>query len=232
MRWWRNTWDIAYSASSAILALLLGIVLGNVLQGFEIGPNFSFQGNWLFFINPYSLIVGMTTLALMTMHGAIYLSLKTEGRLFLEVRKLLIRSMAAFIILFIIMSLYTILFIPHLTDRFRSIPYLAVFPVLALLAIANIPRLISKRNYLYAFFFSSLTFSFLLLMVAIELYPTLLISTLSEEFSITVHNAASSKKSLGIMLMMAVIGTPLVLTYTFIVYRTFWGKVKMDETSY
>ena len=225
-------WDITYSVSSAILALLLGIVLGNVLQGMALGPNFKLQGSWLFFINPYSLIVGLTTLALMTMHGAIYLSLKTEGRLFLEVKKLLNRSMAAFIILFLIMSMYTILFLPHLTDRFRSIPYLAVFPILSLLAIANIPRLISKKNYLYAFFFSSLTFSFLLLMVAIELYPTLLLSTISEEYSITIYNAASSEKSLGIMLLMAVVGTPLVLTYTFIVYKTFWGKVKIDETSY
>lgn len=232
MAWWRKIWDVSYSASSGILALLLGIVLGNVLQGFELGPNFQFQGDWLFFLNPYSMIVGLTTLALMTMHGAIYLSLKTEGKLYLEVRRLLIRSMAAFIFLFIIMSLYTVLFIPHLTDRFRSMPYLAILPVLALLAIANIPRLISKRNYLYAFMFSSLTFSFLLLMVAVELYPTLLLSTVSEEFSITVQNAASSDKSLGIMLTMAVIGTPLVLTYTFIVYKTFWGKVKMDETSY
>ena len=168
----------------------------------------------------------------MTMHGAIYLSLKTEGRLFLEVKKLLNRSMVAFIVLFLIMSMYTILFLPHLTDRFRSIPYLAVFPILSLLAIANIPRLINKKNYLYAFFFSSLTFSFLLLMVAIELYPTLLLSTISEEYSITIYNAASSDKSLGIMLLMAVVGTPLVLTYTFIVYKTFWGKVKIDETSY
>ncbi|HQO50823.1 MAG TPA: cytochrome d ubiquinol oxidase subunit II, partial [Bacteroidales bacterium] len=83
-----------------------------------------------------------------------------------------------------------------------------------------------------AFLFSSLTISFLLILVAVELYPVLVISTVDPAYSITVYNAASSQKSLGIMLLMTVIGAPLVIAYTIFVYRTFWGKVKMDETSY
>ncbi|HQQ11813.1 MAG TPA: cytochrome d ubiquinol oxidase subunit II, partial [Bacteroidales bacterium] len=74
--------------------------------------------------------------------------------------------------------------------------------------------------------------SFLLILVAVELYPVLVISTVDPAYSITVYNAASSQKSLGIMLLMTVIGAPLVIAYTIFVYRTFWGKVKMDETSY
>ncbi len=50
--------------------------------------------------------------------------------------------------------------------------------------------------------------------------------------SLTIYNSASSEKSLGIMLLFAVIGAPLVISYTVFVYRTFWGKVRMDETSY
>jgi cytochrome bd ubiquinol oxidase subunit II len=80
--------------------------------------------------------------------------------------------------------------------------------------------------------FSSLSIALLFLIVAIELYPTLLLSTINPEYSLTVYNAASSQKSLGIMLIIAAIGTPLVLGYTAFVYATFKGKVTIDENSY
>jgi cytochrome d ubiquinol oxidase subunit II len=57
-------------------------------------------------------------------------------------------------------------------------------------------------------------------------------STLNPDHSITIYNAASSQKSLGIMLTITAIGGPLVLVYLLFVYRTFKGKVKLDETSY
>ena len=93
-------------------------------------------------------------------------------------------------------------------------------------------RLASKGKFRLAFLFSSLSVSFLLILVAIELYPVLVISTIDPKYSLTVYNAASSEKSLGIMLTLAAIGAPLVLAYTVFVYKTFWGKVKLDETSY
>lgn len=74
--------------------------------------------------------------------------------------------------------------------------------------------------------------SLLLMVVAIELYPTLLISTIDPKFNIHIYNAASSNKSLGIMLLFVVIGAPLIIGYTFFVYKTFWGKVELGETSY
>lgn len=232
MAWWRKTWDITYSVSSVMLAILLGVVLGNVLQGFAIGENYEFVGNWLEFINPYALIVGFTTLALFMMHGALYLSMKTEGRLFEKLRLLLRRSIIFFILMFALTTLYTLLYIPTLWDRFRESPSLFIFPVLTFLAIANIPRLVTKEKYRTAFFFSALTVSFSLALVAIELYPVLIPSTVDSAFNITIYNAAASEKSLGIMLTIAAIGAPLVLSYTAFVFWTFRGKVKLDETSY
>jgi cytochrome d ubiquinol oxidase subunit II len=83
-----------------------------------------------------------------------------------------------------------------------------------------------------AFIFSSITVSMLLILVAIELYPTLLLSTLGATSNIDIYDAAASEKSLGIMLIIAAIGTPLVLAYTIFVYKTFAGKVELDEMSY
>jgi cytochrome d ubiquinol oxidase subunit II len=206
--------------------------LGNVLYGIPLGEGFSLQGHWLQFLHPYALLVGGTTLSLFMMHGAIYLTMKTEGRLFARVNQLLRRSMTLFILLFSLTTLVTLLFIPHLSDRFRQIPWLGVVPLLAVLSIANIPRLVTNRKYGPAFAFSSLTVSLLLFMVAIELYPVLILSTVDPKYHLTVHNAAASPASLSIMLTIAAIGAPLVLAYTAFVFYTFRGKVRMDDSSY
>lgn len=232
MAWWRQTWDVTYSVASIMLALALGVVLGNVLQGMPIGADKEFAGSWLEFLNPYAFLIGFTTLALFMMHGAIYLLMKTEGRLYAKLTILLKRSIIGFIILFSITSLYTLIYIPHLSDDFKSQPALFIVPVLTFLSIANIPRLATKRKFRQAFFFSALSIAFLLILVAIEIYPTILLSTLDPAYNITVYNAASSEKSLGIMLLFAAVGIPLVAGYTFFVYKTFAGKVELDETSY
>lgn len=233
MTWWKKTWDIGYSVSSIMLAFLLGVVLGNVLQGIAIGKDYSYEGQGFFeFLNPYSILVGITTLALFMMHGAIFLLLKTEGRLFAKLKFLFKRGMIFFFVSFGILSIYTLIYIPHLSDDFRGNPSLFIVPLLAFLSIANVPRLVNKKKYLRAFLFSSLTISFLLVLVAIELYPILLISTVDTAYNLDIYNSAASEKSLGIMLTIVAIGAPLVAGYTFFVYKTFWGKVKIDETSY
>jgi len=233
MLWWRKLWDVCYSISSIMLAFLLGIVLGNVLQGFAIGENYQYTGSGFFeFLNPYAIMTGVTTLALFMAHGAIYLLLKTEGAMFEKLTNLLQKGMIFFMVSFAITTLYTLLYIPHLSDDFKSAPVLFAVPVLTFLSIANVPRLASKKNYKLAFFFSSLTISLLLVLVAVELYPNLLFSTVDPKYSIDVYEAASSERSLGIMLLFVAIGGPLVLGYTFFVYRTFRGKVKLDDHSY
>jgi cytochrome d ubiquinol oxidase subunit II len=233
MLWWRKTWDVGYSVSSIMLAFLLGVVLGNVLQGIAVGENYYYMGGGFFeFLNPYALMVGFTSLFLFMAHGAIYLLLKTEGELYEQLTRLLKRGLAFFMLSFGITTLYTLLYIPHLSDTFLSNPILFIVPVLTFLSIANVPRLASKKKYGRAFLFSSLTISLMLILVAIELYPTLLFSTVDATYNITIYNAAASDKTLGIMLLFVIIGGPLVLGYTYFVYRTFRGKVKLDETSY
>lgn len=233
MLWWRKTWDVIYSISSIMLAFLLGVVLGNVLLGISIDANHNYTGSGFFvFLNPYALIVGCTTLSLFMLHGAIYLLLKTEHRLFAKLTILVKGAIIFFVISFSAATLYSLLFIPHLTDDIKHHPLLVVFPILAFLSIANLPRLISKRRFKIAFLFSALTIAFLLMTIAIELYPNLLISSLNPDYTIDIYKAASSTKTLKIMLTMVAIGGPLVLSYTIFVYKVFAGKVKLDETSY
>ncbi len=232
MAWWRKTWDVLYSLSSIILSLALGIVLGNVLLGMPLDAEHEYAGNWLDFVNIYAILVALSTLALFMMHGAIFLIMKTDGRLMAKLFRLLKSAIAAFVLLFGITSVYTLLFIPHLSSTMRETPAYFVVPLLAMLSIANIPRLANQRKFKRAFLFSSLTVAFLLITVAIELYPIIILATNDAANSLTVYNSAASEKTLGIMLGFVAVGAPLVASYTFFVYRTFWGKVELDETSY
>ncbi|MCP9236674.1 cytochrome d ubiquinol oxidase subunit II [Lewinella sp. JB7] len=232
MQWWRNMWDVSYSVSSALLAFLLGVVLGNVLLGMPLDDRLEFSGDWLNFINPFAILVGLTALALFMMHGAIYLTMKTEGRLFAKVNKLLQKSIIAFVLLFAVLTLYVLLYIPHLSDGLKENPLLLGVPILAILAIANIPRLVSKRKYLPAFIFSAITVGLLLITAAMELYPVIILDSSGSGNDITVYNGVASNKSLGIMLTFVAIGGPMAIGYTAFVYKTFWGKVRLDEHSY
>lgn len=232
MAWWRKTWDISYSLSSTLLALMLGLVVGNVLLGLPLDENGNYMGDWLDLLNPYALMVGLTTLALFMMHGAIYLVMKTEDKLYAKLTKLVQRTTIFFVICIILLSFYTLLYVPHLTESIKSDPWLFPVPVLMILAIANITRQIAKKNYIWAFLSSAVAMSMLLIIVFLELYPTIILSTVDPAYSLTVYNSSSSIKTLKIMLIVAAIGVPLVAAYTSFVFWTFKGKVKLDEMSY
>jgi len=166
------------------------------------------------------------------MHGAIYLAMKTENRLYTKLTILAKNFTVFFIVAFALTSLYTLLYVPHMSDKIRSNPLYFIFPVLMFLAIANIPRQLRRGNYRFAFISSSVTIASLLIAVAVEVFPNLLLASNNPAYSITIHNAASSEKTMKILLLIALVGTPLVAIYTGFVFWTFKGKVKLDETSY
>ena len=231
-KWWRKTWDIVYSFASVTIALSLGLMLGNVAFGIPLNKDQEFSGDWLSFFNPFSIMVTITTLALFMMHGAIYLTMKTENRLYAKLHLLSNNFTVFFVLSFVITTLYTLLYIPHLSDYFKGHPTLFIIPLLMTLAIANIPRQIKKGKYRYAFLSSAATIALLLMMVAVEVFPNLLYDSSNAGNTITINNGAASAKTMKILLTIAIIGTPLVGIYTGFVFWTFKGKVKLDEMSY
>jgi cytochrome d ubiquinol oxidase subunit II len=129
-------------------------------------------------------------------------------------------------------TVYTLLYVPHLSDQIRSQPQFFVLPVVMLLAVANIPRQLTRGNYGWAFISSAVTIAMLLVTVAVETYPYLVYAPNVPANSITIANAASSEKTMGLLLTIALIGTPLIGLYTAFVFWTFKGKVRLDDTSY
>lgn len=229
---WRLTWDIVYTFACVVVTLSLGLMLGNIALGLPLNEEKEFIGTMLSFFNLFSFLVAITTLALFMMHGAIYLAMKTENRLYVKLTVLAKNFTIFFLVAFSLTTLYTLLYIPHLSDKIRSNPQYFIFPVIMILAIASIPRQLKRGNYLLAFVFSSITIASLLIAVAVEVFPNLLYASNNPANSITIQNAASSRQTMKTLLIIALIGTPLVATYTAFVFWTFKGKVKLDEMSY
>lgn len=232
MKWWRRFWDVSYFVASNSLSLLLGVVVGNLMIGLPIDERGNLVGSWLQLLNPYALLMGLTILALFVMHGIIYLLLKTEGRLYAKLRILLKRAIWLFLLAFFAASAYGLYAYPKLSDDLQNSVSFWLLPSLGILSILSIPHWVKRRKFLVAFFASALSIALMLGVLAFELYPVLLYSTIDPAYHINVYNAASSQKSLGIMLLIAAIGTPLIIGYTAFVFYTFRGKVKLDEHSY
>lgn len=229
---WRSFWDRAFAISSIVASLLIGVALGNIAWGVPLTPEGIYHGSVLAQLNPYALIVGVTTVALFMMHGAIYLVMKTEGELNEIVRGWIRPAMIFFFIMYAITTLATLLFVPNMTEPFKQHPWLFFVPMLNILAIANIPREIHHGRELHAFVSSCVAMVALMALFGLGMFPDLIHSSPNPEHSLTAFNAASSQKTLKTMLTIAIIGIPLVLSYTVSIYWIFRGKVKMDNMSY
>ena len=126
----------------------------------------------------------------------------------------------------------TLIYHPHMIDHFKDTPLLFVVAVLNMLAIANIPREITKGRDFQAFLSSCAAIAALMFLFAMGVFPNVVISSPNPEHSLTIYNAASSQSTLKIMATIAAIGIPFVLAYTVCIYWIFRGKVKLDAMSY
>jgi cytochrome d ubiquinol oxidase subunit II len=231
-RSWRQMWDVAFSIASFLIAFLMGIALGNIITGIPLGPDKEYAGTFLGLINPYTILVGITTVALFMMHGSIYSVMKTEGEFQTKLRGWVNNSIIFFVICYVTATMATLIYYPHMVHHFKDQPVLFIVALLNMLAIANIPREISRGKEFLAFLSSCASIAALLLLFAIGIFPNIVYSNPNPEWSLTIYNAASSQKTLTIMLIIACIGIPFVLAYTITIYWIFRGKVKLDEMSY
>jgi cytochrome d ubiquinol oxidase subunit II len=232
MTWWRNWWDRAFSISSILIAFLMGIALGNIVTGIPLGADKEFAGSFLDLINPYTIMVGITTVALFMMHGTIYVAMKTEGELQNILKGWINNTIIFFVITYVTITNATLIYYPNMSQHFVDYPILFIVAILNMLVIANIPREIHHGREFRAFMSSAATIASAMMLFAIGIFPNLVLSNPNPEFSLNIYNAASSQKTLGIMLTIAVIGIPFVVAYTVSIYWIFRGKVKLDATSY
>ena len=228
---WRAAWDTSFSVASITASVLMGVALGNVIWGIPLDAAGNFTGSFLSLLHPYALLTGVTTLALFMMHGAIYLVLKTEGEVQQLAKGWVNPAIIRFVVLYATTTMATLIYRPEMATTIKAHPAFFAVPFLTMLAVANVPRSIHHGRDGWAFVSSSAAVFGLFGLVGLGMYPTLVRAT-DPARSLTIYNAASSPKTLAIMLTIALIGIPLVLSYTVSIYWIFRGKVKLDRMSY
>jgi cytochrome d ubiquinol oxidase subunit II len=230
--WWRQMWDIGFALGSVGSSFLIGVAMGNILVGIELDARGNYIGGFRALLNPYAVLLGLTTIALFTMHGSIYLVMKTEGELQARLRRWVNRTIGIFLFFYIILNVATLVFAPHILEILRARPWLLAVFAFNVLVVMNIPRQIHKGNDFAAFLSSCGAMILLMALFGFTVYPNMVLSMPNPENSLNIYNAASTAKTHFIMLIMAIIGVPVVLAYTVSVYYIFRGKVKLTEHSY
>lgn len=233
MAWWRWMWDVLFSFASLVIALVLGMTMGNLIRGIPLNENKEFIGTFVDLLDPYVFMVGIMAVSVFFMHGTIYILMKTEGALHDKMRAWVTPSIIFYIICYATVTMATLIYMPHMTEIIQSRPIFFLIAIANMLIIANIPREIHKGRDGWAFISSCLNIVFLMILYAIGTYPNVVRAINDpENLSLTIYNSSSSLKTLEILLLIAVIGIPMVVAYTFGIYWVFRGKVKLDSHSY
>jgi cytochrome d ubiquinol oxidase subunit II len=229
---WKRFWDYSFFGASFLATFLFGVAAGNALMGIPIDESGVFTGSFFDLIRPFPILIGLLTVSFAIMHGAIYLYLKTEGELQQLMHRWMWRGFGLTLICYLLATIFTLAMVPNAVSNFHEHNWSYLIVVLTALAFANIPRAIFLGRPFYAFLSSSSTILALVFLFSLTLFPNLVVSSSSPDFNLTIYNAASSEKTLGIMAIIALIGMPFVLAYTTAIYWAFRGKVKLSEHSY
>jgi cytochrome d ubiquinol oxidase subunit II len=229
---WRLVWDWSFMLSSLLLALLLGVAFGAVIGGVPLYADQEIRTDLIELLTPYSLLIGVTTVAMFAMHGAIYLMMKTDGEIVARAKRWLPYLMGVFVVLNTIGVVAALALDLPFTERYLTQFWPVIFPAAALVAMGAVWWFVQQARYFYAFVSSSVMIFLLLVAGAIGMHPNLIVSNIDEAYNLTIFNAASEENTMIVALIIALIGMPFVLLYTAGVYYIFRGKVTVEPDSY
>ncbi|HWL93852.1 MAG TPA: cytochrome d ubiquinol oxidase subunit II [Phycisphaerae bacterium] len=227
---WKRVWDAGFFGSSLLATFIFGVAVGNAMLGLSIDELGNFQGTLFNLLRPYTIMTGLLAVSMFAMHGALYLTLKIPASpLHNRVRRWSWHAWGVFLVVYLLTTMYTLAVVKRAVSNFEHAPWAAAVVVLNVLAIANVPRALSRGRPGWAFVSSGVCILALVFLFSMALWPNLVTASNDPSHSLTIASSASSEKTLWIMLIVALIGMPLVLAYTATVYWTFRGKVEIKE---
>src|SRR5699024_3028287 len=254
---WRARWDAMLCFSGIVPPLVFGVAVGNVLQGvpfhFESDLRPIYTGSFFALFNPFALLAGLVSVAMLLLHGAAYLQLKAEGITAKRAQKYGAAMGVLALVLFAIggvwiskMTGFQIITemdpngpsnplrkeVVEVTgfwmENFKQYPLLWIAPIAGLAGVLlSTLSLLAGRGAL-SFIGSTVGVTSITATVGLAMFPMILPSSSHPSHSLTVWDASSSHTTLGIMLVSTIIFLPLVLMYTAWVYKVLWGKVSED----
>jgi cytochrome d ubiquinol oxidase subunit II len=235
---WEPFWDVIFAGSSALLALFFGAALGNLMRGVPIDRNgVFFLSLWTDFrvtgpvgiVDWFTILVGISSLAALAMHGALWIALKTGADLEARARAIASRIWIAAAALTALMFAIVPAIMPHLALRYDTHSWGFVFPVIAIASLIGARALNRADRALYAFGCSSLYVAGMLASAVFGLYPYLLASNVDPGVGVTIFNGATSPHALAVGLGWFIPGMILVAIYFAFAYRDLTEKVKMEN---
>lgn len=231
---WQQFWGTVFGLASAVLALVFGIALGNVVRGVPIDQSgYFFLPFWtnlspagqVGIIDWYTLLVGVASFLALAVHGSLWVVVKTEGSLQERTRSFGAKCWTALVPIMLLMTAASFLVQPNLMKQFRTHPWGAIFPVLAVVGMIGARVLSSRRQDLQAFLSSGLYLAGMLSSVAFGVFPNVLPSNTRPDLGLTIYNAAAAEHGLFVGLCWFIPGMALAIGYSVLVYRRFAGKV-------
>jgi cytochrome bd ubiquinol oxidase subunit II len=248
---WRTIWDYAFFISGLVPSLVFGVAFGNLLLGtpfhFEKGLQFAYEGNLLGLLNPFSLLCGLISIAMLIMQGASFLAVKTEGEITARARRFGAMAAAALLLLFTIAGIWVALGIDGYAVRttvnmsapsnpllktvvheegawlanYGRMPLSLAAPLLAYLGAIMVVIGLRMNAVKTALVSSSLAIAGVITTAGFSLFPFLLPSSTHPDHSLTLWDASSSQTTLTLMLFVVLVFLPIVLSYTAWAYRVF-----------
>ncbi|HSN41616.1 MAG TPA: cytochrome d ubiquinol oxidase subunit II [Burkholderiales bacterium] len=252
---WRNAWDWGLFVGGAVPALVFGVAFGNLLLGvpfhYDRDMQVYYTGSFLALLNPFGLLAGVVSLAMLVMHGAAYLQLRSEGEIHARAKTAVRIAAAVMMTAFALAGVwlavgvdgYRIVSMPPADTAFAPLakavekaagawlanynahPWMMVAPILGF-AGATIAIVFSTADRpLAAFVASALSVAGVILTAGFSLFPFVMPSSSNPASSLTVWDAVSSHRTLQVMFWVVVLFLPVVLAYTSWVYRVLRGKI-------
>lgn len=222
---WKKAWDIGIFIGSILPPLLLAVAIANLIKGVPIDANKEFVGNFFDLLSIPTLLAGLTAVSVFIYHGAVYLSLKLDGKMLdksLKVAK-------TFGGVSILLAVVTFLII--LSDTLKK-PFAFGLAVVAAISLVASYLFVLKKNSKAAMILNGSLVIFGVASVFAGLFPRVMVSSINNDFSLTIYNVSSTPYTLKVMTIVTLTLLPIVLGYIIWTYWVFRKKIQPNELEY
>ena len=238
---WQGFFDAIFCGSSALLAIFFGAALGNVIRGVPLGADgYFFEPLWTNFqlgphpgiLDWYTVMAGVVALVTLTAHGALYVTLKTDGELGQRARRTATVVWPIQFVLTLVSLVATWFVRPSIKENYLAYPIGFLIPVIVFASLGMMLVATRKGQELRAFLASSVYITGMLVGAVFALYPVVLPASTDPAYSLTIYSAAAGHHGLSVGLVWWSLGMILALGYFVFVYRMFRGKVELEGGGY
>lgn len=238
---WQGFFEVIFSVSSALLAIFFGAALGNVIRGVPLGADgYFFEALWTNFrlgphpgiLDWYTVMAGVMALITLTAHGALYVTLKTDGEVSQRARRIATAVWPLQMAVTLISWVATWFVRPSIKENYLAYPVGFLIPVVVFGSLVLMLAGTRKGKELAAFLASCIYITGMLVGAVFALYPVVLPASTDPAYNLTIHNAAAAHHGLTVGLMWWTLGMILSVGYFVYIYRMFRGKVQLEGGGY